>query len=132
MYALPFVFGGGFCRSWTKRRQGAGLSEGIGRLIHIGVEGGRATRPGLKVGICGEHAGEPRCVDFCHRIGMDYVSCSPFRVPIARFAAARAAIRSPRKPPARKKKWPPGDGPRPIPRDAEQGVPGQSIVGWTI
>ena len=66
--------------------------EGIGELIKIGIERGRATRPRLKVGICGEHGGEPESVKFCHRVGMDYVSCSPFRVPIARLAAAHAAI----------------------------------------
>jgi pyruvate,orthophosphate dikinase len=61
--------------------------------MRMGVEKGRATRPDLKVGICGEHGGEPTSVEFCHRIGLDYVSCSPYRVPIARLAAARAAIR---------------------------------------
>ncbi|MEN8181815.1 MAG: pyruvate, phosphate dikinase [Myxococcota bacterium] len=66
--------------------------EGIGALIAIGIERGRATRPGLKVGICGEHAGDPSSVRFCVRQGIDYVSCSPFRVPVARLAAARAAI----------------------------------------
>jgi pyruvate,orthophosphate dikinase len=66
--------------------------EGIGELIKIGIERGRATRPNLKVGICGEHGGEPESVKFCHRVGMNYVSCSPFRVPIARLAAAHAAI----------------------------------------
>ena len=67
--------------------------EGIGELIAIGIERGRRTRKNLKVGICGEHGGEPSSVEFCHRVGMDYVSCSPFRVPIARLAAAQAAIR---------------------------------------
>ncbi|SHG24557.1 pyruvate phosphate dikinase [Desulfacinum infernum DSM 9756] len=67
--------------------------EGVGQLMRMGVEKGRATRPDLKVGICGEHGGEPTSVEFCHRIGLDYVSCSPYRVPIARLAAARAAIR---------------------------------------
>ncbi len=65
---------------------------GIGELIKIGIERGRRTRPGLEVGICGEHGGEPKSVHFCHRVGMDYVSCSPFRVPIARLAAAQAAL----------------------------------------
>jgi pyruvate,orthophosphate dikinase len=69
--------------------------EGVGRLISLAVEAGRNVRPGLKVGICGEHGGEPRSVGFCHRIGLDYVSCSPFRVPIARLAAAHAALESP-------------------------------------
>ena len=65
---------------------------GVGKLVRLGVEGGRSTRPGLKVGICGEHGGEPESVKFCHRVGMDYVSCSPYRVPIARLAAAQAVI----------------------------------------
>jgi len=67
--------------------------EGIGELIEIGIERGRKARPGLKVGICGEHGGEPASVEFCHRAGMDYISCSPYRVPIARLAAAQATIR---------------------------------------
>ena len=71
--------------------------EGIGQLIKAGTERGRITKPNLKVGICGEHGGDPDSVKFCHRIGMNYVSCSPFRVPIARLAAAQAAIESPRK-----------------------------------
>ncbi len=66
--------------------------EGVGELIKIGIEKGRRTRPDLKVGICGEHGGEPESVKFCHRVGMDYVSCSPFRVPVARLAAAQAVI----------------------------------------
>jgi pyruvate,orthophosphate dikinase len=66
--------------------------DGVGALIELGVRGGRSTKPGLKVGICGEHGGEPSSVEFCHRAGFDYVSCSPFRVPIARVAAARAAL----------------------------------------
>ena len=66
--------------------------EGIGELIKMGIERGRSTRPNLKVGICGEHGGEAESVKFCHRVGMNYVSCSPFRVPIARLAAAHAAI----------------------------------------
>ena len=70
--------------------------DGIGELISIGIERGRRTRPNLKVGICGEHGGEPSSVEFCHRVGMDYVSCSPFRVPIARLAAAQAAVREAR------------------------------------
>ena len=67
--------------------------EGVGQLVQIGTERGRQTRPNLKVGICGEHGGEPSSVEFCHRLGLDYVSCSPFRVPIARLAAAQAAIK---------------------------------------
>jgi pyruvate,orthophosphate dikinase len=66
--------------------------EGVGELVKIGVERGRRTRPDLKVGICGEHGGDPASVDFCHRTALDYVSCSPFRVPIARLAAAQAAL----------------------------------------
>ena len=65
---------------------------GVGQLIQLGVERGRKARPGLKVGICGEHGGEPSSVMFCHRAGMDYVSCSPYRIPIARLAAAQAAV----------------------------------------
>jgi len=67
--------------------------EGVGQLVEMGTERGRATRPELKVGICGEHGGEPTSVEFCHRVGMNYVSCSPYRVPIARLAAAQAALR---------------------------------------
>ncbi|MDP8213994.1 MAG: pyruvate, phosphate dikinase [Candidatus Euphemobacter frigidus] len=66
--------------------------EGVGALVEIAIERGRSTRPDLKVGICGEHGGEPGSVKFCYRVGMNYVSCSPFRVPIARLAAAQAAI----------------------------------------
>lgn len=67
--------------------------EGIGELIRIGIERGRARRKELEVGICGEHGGEPKSVEFCHRAGMDYVSCSPFRVPIAKLAAAQAVLK---------------------------------------
>jgi len=70
--------------------------EGVGELIKIGIERGRRTRPKLKVGICGEHGGEPSSVEFCHRVGMTYVSCSPFMVPIAWLAAAQAQIKEPR------------------------------------
>lgn len=66
--------------------------EGVGELMEIGVERGRQTRPDIKLGICGEHGGDPASVAFCHKVGLDYVSCSPFRVPIARLAAAQAAI----------------------------------------
>ena len=66
--------------------------EGVGRLVEMGVKLGRKTNPDLKVGICGEHGGEPSSVIFCDSVGMNYVSCSPFRVPIARVAAAQAAI----------------------------------------
>jgi pyruvate,orthophosphate dikinase len=67
--------------------------DGVGELVRIGTERGRAARPGLKIGICGEHGGDPASVAFFHSAGLDYVSCSPFRVPIARLAAARAALR---------------------------------------
>ncbi len=66
--------------------------SGVGKLVEIGVKLGRETRKNLKVGICGEHGGEPSSIDFCHRVGMNYVSCSPFRVPIARLSAAQAAV----------------------------------------
>ncbi len=66
--------------------------EGVGQLMEIGVERGRKTRPDLKVGICGEHGGDPETIKFCHRIGLDYVSCSPYRVPIARLSAAQAVV----------------------------------------
>ena len=66
--------------------------KGVGKLIEMAVAGGRKTRPEIKLGICGEHGGDPSSIDFCHRMGLSYVSCSPFRVPIARLAAAQAAI----------------------------------------
>jgi len=66
--------------------------EGVGQLVVMGIERGRKSRPNLKVGICGEHGGDPDSIGFCHRVGMNYVSCSPFRVPIARLAAAQAAV----------------------------------------
>lgn len=66
--------------------------NGVGQLVKVAVEKGRATRPDIKLGICGEHGGDPSSVIFCHRIGLDYVSCSPFRVPIARLAAAHAVL----------------------------------------
>src|SRR5207342_904471 len=78
--------------------------DGVGDLMRIAVERGRGTKPELKVGICGEHGGEPSSVEFCHRIGLDYVSCSPYRVPIARLAAAQAAINWPRAKSTSKKK----------------------------
>jgi pyruvate,orthophosphate dikinase len=65
---------------------------GVGQLMQIAVEKGRSSRPNIKLGICGEHGGDPESVKFCHRLGLDYVSCSPFRVPIARLAAAQAAL----------------------------------------
>jgi pyruvate,orthophosphate dikinase len=65
---------------------------GVGQLMRIAVEKGRASRPNIKLGICGEHGGDPDSVKFCHKLGLNYVSCSPFRVPVARLAAAQAAI----------------------------------------
>jgi pyruvate,orthophosphate dikinase len=67
--------------------------SGVGDLMRIGVERGRGVKPGIKLGICGEHGGEPRSVEFCHGLGLDYVSCSPYRVPLARLAAAQAALK---------------------------------------
>jgi pyruvate,orthophosphate dikinase len=66
--------------------------EGVGQLMEIAVERGRRTRPDIKLGICGEHGGDPASIAFCHRLGLDYVSCSPHRLPIARLAAAQAAL----------------------------------------
>ena len=66
---------------------------GVGQLMQIAIEKGRKTRPDIKLGICGEHGGDPASVEFCHRIGLSYVSCSPFRVPVARLAAAQAALK---------------------------------------
>ena len=92
----------GACKvTYTKRTENileadvfATLDQGgVGQLVRMGVEKGRSTRPTLKVGICGEHGGDPKSVEFCHRIGLDYVSCSPYRVPIARLAAAQAVLR---------------------------------------
>lgn len=71
--------------------------EGVGELLKIGAERGKKTRPDLEVGICGEHGGDPKSVEFCHNIGLDYVSCSPYRVPIAKLAAAQAAIKQTKK-----------------------------------
>lgn len=70
---------------------------GVGRLVEMAVQLGKKTRPDIKLGICGEHGGDPSSIDFCHRVGLDYVSCSPFRVPIARLAAAQAQVNNPRK-----------------------------------
>ncbi len=78
--------------------------EGVAELIAIGVARGRSVRPKLKVGICGEHGGDPASIDFCYRVGMDYVSCSPFRVPIARLAAAQATVRNTQPVASKKKK----------------------------
>ena len=70
---------------------------GVGKLMEMAVKLGRSTRPNLHCGICGEHGGDPSSIEFCHKIGLDYVSCSPYRVPIARLAAAQANIKNPRK-----------------------------------
>ena len=67
--------------------------KGVGKLVDMAAKMGRATNPNIHLGICGEHGGDPSSVEFCHRVGLDYVSCSPFRVPIARLAAAQAAIK---------------------------------------
>jgi pyruvate,orthophosphate dikinase len=67
--------------------------DGVGQLIKIGVEKGRKAKPGLKIGICGEHGGDPASIEFCHKVGMNYVSCSPYRVPVAKLAAAQAALK---------------------------------------
>jgi pyruvate,orthophosphate dikinase len=67
-------------------------TTGVGQLMQIAIEKGRKTRPDIKLGICGEHGGDPASVKFCHKVGLAYVSCSPFRVPIARLAAAQAAL----------------------------------------
>jgi pyruvate,orthophosphate dikinase len=66
--------------------------EGVGRLMRIAVAEGREARPDLEIGICGEHGGNPESIELCHELGLDYVSCSPYRVPVARLAAARAAL----------------------------------------
>jgi len=89
----------------VKRNPFATIDQtGVGQLMKIAAEKGSATRPGIKLGICGEHGGDPDSVKFCHRIGLTYVSCSPFRVPVARLAAAQAAIEEKRKAKAAKKK----------------------------
>jgi pyruvate,orthophosphate dikinase len=77
---------------------------GVGELVRIAVAKGRQARPDLKLGICGEHGGEPSSVEFCHIVGLDYVSCSPYRVPVARLAAAQAAINHPKRKGGKKKK----------------------------
>jgi len=67
---------------------------GVGQLVKMGTEKGRSSRPDLKVGICGEHGGEPSSVEFCHIVGLNYVSCSPYRVPVARLSAAQAVVKN--------------------------------------
>jgi pyruvate,orthophosphate dikinase len=77
----------------VKRNPFATIDQnGVGQLMQIAIDKGREIRPKIKLGICGEHGGDPDSVKFCHRLGLDYVSCSPFRVPIARLAAAQAAL----------------------------------------
>jgi pyruvate,orthophosphate dikinase len=76
--------------------------NGVGKLLELGTQKGRSVKADLKVGICGEHGGEPASVEFCHRTGLNYVSCSPYRVPIARLAAARAALKDAKKAPVKK------------------------------
>ncbi|MEO6788003.1 MAG: putative PEP-binding protein, partial [Chthoniobacteraceae bacterium] len=89
---------GNFLNAYTenevfKKNPFASLDQvGVGQLVQIAIEKGRATRPDIKLGICGEHGGDPESVKFFHRVGLNYVSCSPFRVPVARLAAAQAAI----------------------------------------
>jgi pyruvate,orthophosphate dikinase len=99
--------------------------EGIGELIKMAIDRGRSTRQKLKVGICGEHGGDPDSVKFCHRVGMNYVSCSPFRVPIARLAAAQAAIEGAAgvKAKASAKKVAPRAGQRPAAKKAVKKAP---------
>ena len=70
--------------------------DGVGQLVELAAERGRATRGDIKLGICGEHGGDPASIDFCHNTGLNYVSCSPYRVPIARLAAAQAIVRADR------------------------------------
>jgi pyruvate,orthophosphate dikinase len=67
-------------------------AQGVGQLVQIGTVHGRTARPALSIGVCGEHGGDPQSIAFCHQLGLDYVSCSPFRVPVARLAAAHAAM----------------------------------------
>jgi pyruvate,orthophosphate dikinase len=77
----------------VKRNPFATIDQvGVGDLMRLAIEKGRRTRPGIKLGICGEHGGDPDSVKFCHKLGLDYVSCSPYRVPVARLAAAQAAV----------------------------------------
>jgi pyruvate,orthophosphate dikinase len=97
-YGLSRDDAGSFLQTYERKNIFAGDpfvsidQEGVGELVRIGAERGRSVRPKLKLGICGEHGGDPASVRFCHDVGLDYVSCSPFRVPIARLAAAQAAI----------------------------------------
>ena len=72
------------------------IPDGVGRVVALAVEGAKSTRPDVKLGVCGEHGGDPDSIEFFHKTGLKYVSCSPYRVPIARLAAARAQIKFPR------------------------------------
>ena len=97
-FTVPFGFQTKYDRDW-KGRYSAIKSKfqsldatGVGQLVKMGVKSGRKTREGMKIGICGEHGGDPASVMFCHRIGLNYVSCSPFRIPIAKLAAAQVAL----------------------------------------
>ena len=105
--------------------------EGVGALMRRAIWDARHTRPGIKLGICGEHGGEPSSVEFCHQLGLDYVSCSPFRVPIARLAAAHAALAeaSADHPPARSSRKPPARRPARSGRKARGGTR-MSGKGW--
>src|SRR3712207_9285527 len=90
---------------------------GVGQLMRIAVEKGRQARPDIELGICGEHGGDPASIAFCHQIGLDYVSCSPFRVPVARLAAAQAAMAGAAPPPHPTPRVPhPAGGPSAPPR----------------
>jgi len=80
-------------RYFQQSRSRRSIRKAWGQLVDMGIRRGRATRPDLKVGICGEHGGDPKSVEFCHEVKMNYVSCSPYRVPIARLAAAQAAVK---------------------------------------
>jgi len=89
---VPYVNGEGSMEIYPNDPFQVLDQEGVGELVKIGVERGRSVKPNLKIGICGEHGGEPSSVEFCHKVGLNYVSCSPYRVPIAKLAAAQAAI----------------------------------------
>ena len=90
---VPYVNGEGLMEIYPNDPFQVLDQDGVGELIKIGVERGRSVKPDLKIGICGEHGGEPSSVEFCHRAGLNYVSCSPYRIPIAKLAAAQAALR---------------------------------------
>ena len=102
---------------------------GVGKLMKIGVELGRKARPNLKMGICGEHGGEPNSVKFCHKLGLDYVSCSPYRVTVARLAAAQAAIEEKR---GKKELIKKADNPGPSPPLGRGGKPIESAASHML